>query len=64
MIVNLANGSRWTVTGTSYLSALTVSSDSAVSGAGGRTVTMTVNGAATPIVPGHTYTGEIRLTVS
>ena len=35
-----------------------------VRAAAGHTVTMTVNGTATAIVPGHTYTGNIELTVS
>jgi hypothetical protein len=55
VIVNLDGGSTWQVAGTSYLSSLTVSADSRVRG------TMTVDGVATPIVPGHTYTGTITV---
>jgi hypothetical protein len=61
VIVNLDQSSTWRVTGTSYLSSLTVSANSQVRGAGGRPVTMTVDGVTTPIVPGHTYTGAIVL---
>jgi hypothetical protein len=63
VIVNLDQGSAWRVTGTSYLSSLTVSADSQVRGPGGRPVTLTVNGVTTPIVPGHTYTGAITVSV-
>lgn len=62
VIVDLDQGSTWRVTGTSYLSSLTVSADSRVVGAGGRAATMTVDGVTTPIVPGHTYTGAITIT--
>jgi hypothetical protein len=63
VIVNLAGRSRWTVTGTSYLSRLTVGADAAVRAAGGGRVSMTVDGVATPIVPGTTYSGAIVVTV-
>jgi hypothetical protein len=58
VIVDLSGTSKWTVTGTSYLSSLTVSADSSVVKQGG-SVTMAVNGVVTPIVPGTTYTGAI-----
>ncbi len=58
VIVDLSGKSKWTVTGTSYLSKLTVSADSSVVKRHG-SVTMTVNGVPTPIVPGTTYTGQI-----
>ncbi len=62
VIVNLNSGSRWTVTGTSYLSKLVVAADAAVTAPVGHTVTMTVDGVSTAIVPGSTYTGSIVLT--
>ena len=61
-IVQLANGSTWHLTGTAYLTSLTLDSTSSVVGADGSAVGMTVNGTATPIVPGTTYTGQIVLT--
>ncbi len=62
-IVELKNGSTWTLTGTCYLTSLTISADSTVTAASGKTVTMTVDGTATPIEPGKTYTGAVVLTV-
>lgn len=53
VIVKLANGSRWNVTGASYLSSLTVEAGSTLNG------TVTVNGTPTTITPGTTYTGTI-----
>lgn len=64
VIVDLEKGSRWKVTGTSYLSSLALDATSAVTGPAGETVTMTVNGVPTAIIPGNTYTGNIKLTVS
>jgi hypothetical protein len=63
VIVTLTNGSKWIVAGTSYLSSLKISADSTVSAATGHKVTMTVDGVATNIVPGKTYTGAIVLTI-
>ncbi|MEI2731158.1 MAG: hypothetical protein V9G08_03970 [Dermatophilaceae bacterium] len=63
VIVDLRAGSAWTVTGTSHLSSLTVAPGATLSGAGGRAVSMTVDGTATTIVPGTTYTGAVVLTV-
>lgn len=45
VIVSLANGSTWTVTGTSYLTSLTVDADSQIRGYGGKDVTVTIDGA-------------------
>ena len=64
VIVSLTGGSRWTVTGTSYLSALSLDATSGVSGPGRKRVTMTVDGTATEITPGGSYTGAIVLTVA
>jgi hypothetical protein len=63
VIVNVDAGSKWTVTGTSHLSKLSVATGAAVTAPSRRTVSMTVDGVATPIVPGTTYTGAIVLTV-
>ena len=72
VIVGLAR-STWVVTGTCYLTELSLDSNSSVRASSGHTLTMTVDpdGAAgeapavlTPIVPGQTYTGYIVLTLS
>lgn len=63
-IVSLADGSQWTVTGTSYLTSLTLDATSSVSAKGfGKSVTMTVGGTTTAIKAGNTYTGAIVLSV-
>lgn len=56
--LNMANGSKWMVTGTNYLAGLTIDETSSILGMG---LKMTVNGVETEIAPG-TYTGEIILT--
>ncbi|MET9382495.1 hypothetical protein ABZY09_15800 [Streptomyces sp. NPDC002928] len=63
-IVRLNSGSTWTVTGTSYLTSLTVAADAAVKAPQGRTLTATVDGTATAVGPGTTLTGAITLTVA
>jgi len=63
VIVTLGDASAWTVTGTSYLSKLTVAAGARVAAPAGQTVSMTVDGVATPIVPGTTYTGAVVMTV-
>ena len=64
VIVSLADGSQWTVTGTSYLTSLTLDATSSVSAAGfGKSVSMTVDGTTTAIKPGNTYTGAIIVRV-
>jgi len=63
-IVVLNSASKWIVTATSYLTSLTVSSDSTITAPTGHSISMTVNGTVTSIVPGTTYTGTIVLTVS
>jgi hypothetical protein len=52
--------SRWTVTGPSHLTRLTVGTDSVINAPSGQAVTMTVDGVATPIRPGS-YRGQIVL---
>ena len=64
VIVKLGNGSRWIVTGTSYLSSLTLDAGSALVAPHGRKLTMTVDGAATAIAAGAVYSGAITLTVA
>jgi len=63
MIVSLKGGTVWTVTGTSYLTSLTID-DGSIDAPERSKVAMTVNGARTEIKPGKTYTGNIVLTVS
>ena len=62
-IVVLNAGSKWIVTGTSYLTRLTVAGTASVVSPTGGAVTMTVDGTTTTIVPGTTYTGAIKLTI-
>ena len=63
VLVRLGSGSRWTVTGTSYLTGLAIASDAALTAPSGRSLSLTVDGAATTIAPGGTYTGALVLTV-
>jgi len=63
VIVNLTNGSTWTVTGTSYLTSLAIAEGSTVTAPQGKKVTMTVNGIKTEIKAGK-YSGKIELTVT
>jgi hypothetical protein len=62
VVVTLDGASKWVVTGTSYVTALTLAEGAEIVGAEGKTVTMKVNGAVTPVAAG-TYTGVIELTV-
>ncbi len=61
-IVSVDGTSTWVVTGTSYLTKLVLASGAILSAPTGKTVTMTVAGAATPVNAG-TYSGAIVLTV-
>jgi len=64
VIVTLTNGSRWTVTGTSYLTKLVVENGSDVAAPSGRTLTMTVdNGVPITNIAAGEYKGNIVLTV-
>ena len=63
VLVRLADGSAWTVTGTSHLTGLTLAADAAVRAPRGRSVTLTVDGTETAIAAGTTYTGALTLTV-
>ncbi|MFG2967610.1 hypothetical protein ACGFZS_30500 [Streptomyces sp. NPDC048288] len=62
VLVKLGAGSVWTVTGTSYLTKLVVDADAVVRAPAGRTLTLTVDGTATALTPGTTYTGALTLT--
>ncbi len=59
VIVTVGSGSVWNVTGTSYLTSLTVDAGGAV-----RTGSMTIDGTTTEIAAGTTYTGAIVLTAA
>ena len=63
VIVTLDNGSTWTVTGTSYLTCLTVAEGCTITAPAGKTLVMKVDGAQKVLAPG-TYKGHIELTVS
>lgn len=56
--LTMQNGAKWMVTGTNYLSSLTIDDSSKINGMG---LVMTVNGVETEIKAG-TYEGEIVLT--
>ena len=62
-VVSLDEKSLWTVTGTSYLTSLTIARGAAVAAPHGKALTMTVDGKETAPAPG-TYIGEIVLTVA
>ncbi|WP_327699733.1 hypothetical protein [Streptomyces sp. NBC_00459] len=64
VILKLAAGARWTVTGTSYLTRLVLDATATVEAPSGKTVTLTVNGTPTALTPGATYSGALVLTVA
>ncbi|WP_105972538.1 hypothetical protein [Streptomyces geranii] len=64
VIVQLGAGSAWTVTGTSYLTKLTLAADAVVTAPRGKKLTATVDGTATTLAAGQTYAGAITLTVA
>lgn len=63
VLVTLKDGSAWTVTGTSYLTGLTIAGGT-ITAPAGYTVELTVNGAPSPIKSGATYTGNIVLSLT
>jgi len=63
VIVTLGTGSSWKVTGTSHLTKLVLASDASVTAPRGKSVTLTVDGTATAITAGSTYSGALVLTV-
>ncbi|MFG2936887.1 hypothetical protein [Streptomyces sp. NPDC048282] len=64
VVVQLNSGSAWTVTGTSYLTSLTLAADAAVKAPRGKSVKLTVDGTATALTAGASYTGALVLTVA
>ena len=62
VVVTLDAASSWTVTGTSYITSLTIAEGASVAAPAGCTLKMTVDGKETSAVPG-TYAGAIVLTV-
>lgn len=60
VIVTVDGTGVWNVTGTSYITKLSLSEGGVVTGADGKTVTMTVDGVETALQPGI-YTGIIKL---
>ncbi len=62
VIVSLTNGSKWTVTGLSYLTSLTIDSDSTITATKGYKLAMTIDGVKKSISAGD-YKGNIVLTV-
>jgi hypothetical protein len=64
VIVKLSAGSRWTVTGTSYVTKLVVGADAVVQAPPGKILTLTVGGTTTPLTAGTTYTGALTLSVT
>ena len=63
VIVSLTNGSTWTVTGTSYLTSLTIDNGSTITAAKGYQATMTVDGMEKVVGPG-VYKGLIVIKVT
>jgi hypothetical protein len=63
VIVSFDEKSVWTVTGTSYLTSLTVAKGAVIKAPEGKTLTMTVDGVKKPIGEG-TYKGKIVITVT
>jgi len=61
-VILTLNGSAWTVTGTSYLTSLTIGDGSTITAPEGCKISMTVDGAAKAIKAG-TYKGNIVITV-
>jgi hypothetical protein len=61
--VTLTEDARWIVTGTSLLSSLTLDAQATLTAPQGKTLSMTVDGVPTELLPGS-YTGEIRLTIA
>jgi len=62
VVVVLANGSVWTVTGTSYITSLTIGEGCSVVAPEGKKLTLKVDGKKKKTEAG-TYTGQIELIV-
>jgi hypothetical protein len=63
VIVSFDKDSIWVVTGTSYLTSLTVARGAVIQAPAGKTLSMTVDGMKKEIVPG-TYTGKIVMEIA
>jgi hypothetical protein len=63
VIVSFDTDSAWVVTGTSYLTSLTIDDGATVVAPNGKTLTMTVNGVKIKVAPGA-YKGKIVMTVT
>ena len=63
VIVTVGDGGVWNVTGTCYLTKLTIGKNGVVAGAQGSRLVMTVDGAEREVKPG-VYTGHIRLSIA
>jgi hypothetical protein len=63
VIVSLDKDSVWTVTGTSYITALNIAEGAQGKAPTGKTLTMTVDGKETAIKPGK-YSGKIKMAVA
>lgn len=62
VIVSLDKASRWIVTGTSYLTSLTLEDGAVIAAPEGKNLLMSVNGADTVIAPGS-FSGDIVISV-
>ena len=62
VIVSLDKSSAWTVTGTSYITSLTLAEGAVLAASEGKQLKLTVDGVETPIAAG-TYKGKLALTV-
>ena len=63
VVVSLDSGSAWTLTGTCYITGLTLADGAVLKAAGGKRLSMTVDGVETPVQSGA-YIGKIILSVS
>jgi hypothetical protein len=62
VLVSLDSTSKWVISGTSYLTSLTIASGASIGAPTGKSVAMSVNGVSTAIAAG-TYDGNVVLTV-
>ena len=63
VVVSLDSGSAWTLTDTCYITGLTLADGAVLKAAGGKRLSMTVDGVETPVQSGA-YIGKIVLSVS
>lgn len=62
VIVTMDSSSAWTVTGTSYLTSLSIAEGAVLRAEGGKALCMTVDGVEAEILPGH-YEGKIVISL-